>query len=150
MRWYYTKDRLARLVYIDVQPRNQSVYVNLGPAADFRVTLQVINLLPFAVEIDRAKIELMCGSSALEATNVERRHLQAGEISAVHFSHVIPDGHADQIAANLDSNASSLHGFFEINCRVHKFARRVPSLSGLNITAVNRHLRLPTQSRNAP
>jgi hypothetical protein len=141
LRWHYTPDRLSRLVYIDVQPRNQSVYLNLAPAADFRVAMQVINLSPFAIELDRARLELSCGTAPLEATNVERRRIQAGEVAAVYFSQLIPDSHAQQIVMNQGTNSASLTGLFEFNCDVQSFARRVPSLSGLSVCVANAHLR---------
>lgn len=141
LRWYYTPQRLARLMYVDILPRNQSVWLNLAPAADFRIAMQVINLSPFQVEIDRAKIELLCGTAPLEATNLERRSVEPGEIATVYFSQVIPDGHANQIHKNIDGNSPSLNGLFQFNCRVQAFSRVVPNLSGLPVTVVNRHLR---------
>ena len=141
LRWYYSPLRLAQLVYVDVQPRNEAVCLNLGPAADFRVTMQVINLSPFAIELDRAKIELLCGTAPLEATNLERRNIEAGEIASVYFRQLIPDGHAQQIVQNQGSGSASLSGLFEFNCKVQAFARRIPQLSGLSITTVNSHLR---------
>jgi hypothetical protein len=141
LRWYYTTDRLSRLVYVDLQPRNQSVYLNLAPAAEFRIAMQVINLSPFTIEIDRARIELSCGTSPLEATNVERRRIEAGEIAAVYFSQLIPGDHAQQIVVNQGTNSASLSGLFEFNCKVQPFARRVLALSGLCVSVANAHLR---------
>ena len=141
LRWYYTPERLSRLVYIDVQPRNQSVYLNLAPAADFRVAMQVINLSPFTIELDRARIELSCGTIPLEATNLERRRIEAGEVAAVYFAQLVPSDHAQQIVANQGTNSSSLCGLFQFNCKVQPFARNVPALSGLSVFTVNAHLR---------
>ena len=141
LRWYYTPERLGQLVYIDVQPRNEGIWLNLGPAADYRVAMQVINLSPFSIELDRAKVELLCGTAPLEATSLERRTFKAGEIGAVYFRQLIPDGHAQQIVQNQGSGSASLSGLFEFNCKVQAFARRIPQLSGLSVTTVNAHLR---------
>ena len=141
LRWYYTPERLAQLIYVDVQPRNEAIRVNLGPAADFQVALQIINLSPFTVELDRAKIELQCGTAPLEASNLERRKVQAGEIVSVYFRQVIPDGHATQIFQNQGSGSPGLSGLLEFNCKVQAFSRRIPQLSGLPITTINSHLR---------
>ena len=141
LRWYYTPERLSQLIYVDLMPRQESAYLNLAPAADFRVAMQVINLSPFLVELDRAVIHVNCGTSPLEATNLERRKIQAGEVASVHFSNVIPDSHAKQIIQNANGSPGGIDGVFEFNCRVQHFTRRVPYLSGIQFTKVNAHLR---------
>ena len=141
LKRYYTQERMARLVYIDLLPQNQSAWLNLGPAAEFRVAMQVINLLPFPVELDRALIRLSCGTSPLESLNVERRWFQSGEIGAVTFAGNIPDGHAQQIAQNQGSAAGGLDGLFEFNSRVQQFKRVIPHLSGVAYSLANAHLR---------
>jgi hypothetical protein len=141
LRWYYTQDRLSQLIYVDLMPRHESAMVNLGPAADFRVAMQVINLSPFLVELDRAVVRVTCGTSPLEALNVERRALKAGEVASVHFYNVIPDGQARQIVQNSTGSPGGIDGVFEFNCRVQAFTRRVPHLSGVRFAKVNEHLR---------
>ena len=141
LRWYYSPERLARLIYIDLQPRQQSAYLNLASAADFRIVMQVINLSPFPVEIDRATIRLTCGTMPLEASNLERRKLEAGEIAYVYFSNTISDGHAQQIVTNLNGQPGGIDGNFEFNCKVQSFSRRIPHLSGVQLFIANSHLR---------
>jgi hypothetical protein len=141
LRWYYTPTRLAQLVYVDLMPRNESALLNLGPAATFRVAMQVINLSPFSVELDRAVIRLNCGTSPLEASNLERRTIRPGEVTAVYFQSVIADGHAEQIVQWSPDNSCGVDGVFEFNSRLHQFTRQVPHLSGIHFKRVNEHIR---------
>lgn len=141
LRWYYSSARLSQLIYVDLMPRQESAHLNLGQAADFRVTMQIINLSPFSVELDRAVVRLSCGTSPLEAINVERRTIKAGELTSVQFANVIPEGQAAQIVQNGGTSSGGIDGFFEFNCRVRAFTRRVPYLSGVQFVRVNEHLR---------
>jgi hypothetical protein len=141
LRWYYSPARLAQLVYVDLMPRNESALLNLGSAATFRLAMQVINLSPFSIELDRAVIRLNCGTSPLEASNLERRTIRPGEVTSVYFQNIIADGHADQIVQYSPDNAGGLDGVFEFNSRLHQFTRQVPHLSGIQFKRVNDHMR---------
>lgn len=141
LRWYYTPERLAKLVYVDLMPRQDSAFLNLGPAANFQIIMQVINLCPFPVVLERSVIRLNCGTSLLEATNVERHSFKPGEVGAVMFRSTIPDGHAEQIVQWSPTNSGGIDGVFEFTCRLHQFTRQVPTLDGIHFKRVNEHLR---------
>jgi hypothetical protein len=141
LRWYYKPERLARLVYVDLLPRQEAVYLNLAPAADFRITLQIINLSPFPIELDRSTVRLSCGTSPLQANNLERHQFKAGEVGTVQFSNIIPESHASQILTNDGGGSAALDGVLEFNCHVQSFKRVIPYLNGIPITIVNAQLR---------
>jgi len=46
LRLYFTRERLASLVYIDIRARHDSVSIDLSPNAAATIYLQVINLCP--------------------------------------------------------------------------------------------------------
>jgi hypothetical protein len=141
LRWYYTPARLGKLVYVDLMPRLDSAFLNLGPAASFQIIMQVINLSPFPVVLERSVIRLNCGTSPLEATNIERHGFQPGELGTVTFRNTITDGHADQIVQWSPMNYGGVDGVFEFACRLHPFTRHVPSLGGIHFRRMNEHLR---------
>jgi hypothetical protein len=141
LRWYYTPQKLAQLIYIDLVPRNDSAFLNLGPAASFQVVMQVINLSPLPVVLERSVIRLSCGSAPLEATNIERQTFAPGQIGTVFYRNTIPDGHANQIVQWSPTNYGDVSGVFEFSCRLRPFTRQVPSLAGIHFRRVNEHLR---------
>jgi hypothetical protein len=74
-RWYFTADRLAALVYVDIFPRHESARVDLGEIATFQLHLQVMNFTPFELELDRANFHFWCGGVRLDSHILKNRKL---------------------------------------------------------------------------
>lgn len=53
---------MANLVYCDLVPRGSSTQLNLGQVTLAQVCLQVINLSPLQIELDRAQLVMQCGA----------------------------------------------------------------------------------------
>lgn len=140
-RWYFTPERLAALVYMDIFPRHESARVDLGGVASFQLHLQLMNLTPFELELDRANFHFWCGGVRLDAHILEKRKISAGVSENLFLSGSIPDGAANQIAAVFRGNQVSLEGNIEFNCSVRSFAKRINSLSGIQTLFMNEHLR---------
>ena len=141
VRWYYTREKLAKLIYVDVRPRHDSVVVNLGQAASFTLYLQAINLSPFAVELDRANFRFWFGGATLNASLLKKQVISPGEITTLYISETIPDGHADQMARLHHGNPISLDGNIEFNSKVHNFAKSIGHLDGINAKVYNANAR---------
>lgn len=141
LRWYYSPDRLARLIHVDLKPREDSALLNLAPASWVRVAMQVINLSPFPVELDRASLQIDCGGTRLGATNVERKRIKPGEIAVIPFETAVPDGHAEAILQHNPDSSGGVSGTFEFNCRVQPFTRMIPDLRGITFRRLNAHRR---------
>jgi hypothetical protein len=147
-RWYFTSERLAALVYVDVFPRNESARVDLGGVASFQLHLQLMNLTPFELELDRANFHFWCGGVRLDGQVLEKRKISPGASESLFLSGSIPDGAANQIAALFRGNQASLDGNIEFNCSVRSFAKRVGSLSGIQTLFVNEHARAARPERS--
>jgi hypothetical protein len=139
--WYFTRERLAQLMYVDLYPRNESARIDVGPAANFQLHLQVINLCPFEVEIDQADFQLWCGGVRLAASVLQKQRIQSGEISGLFVEAAIPDGHATQLLLNFDNNQVALAGNIEFTCKVRSFAKNIGQLSGVQAKVVNAQFR---------
>jgi len=137
LQWYFTPEKLAGLIYIDIRPRHDPVVVDLGQGASFTLYLQVINLSPFLVELDRASFRFWYGGASLNASILNKQVIAPGEIASLYVREVIPDGHASQMAKSLAGNPVSLDGNIEFNCKVQSFAKRVGSLDGINPRVFN-------------
>ena len=141
LRWYFTPEKLAGLIYIDIRPRHDSAVVYLGQAASFTLYLQAINLSPFSVELDRASFRFWCGGVTLNASILNKQIIGPGEITSLYLHEAIPDGHANQMAKSSEDNPAALDGNIEFNCKVRSFAKRVGHLDGINPKILNAKFR---------
>jgi len=108
--------------------------VDLGEAASFGLWLNVINLSPFEVELDRAEFEFSYAGAALKVTVLRKQKFAPGEIATFQISNPISDGLANQISRNRKVNVpdldGALSGHIEFNCKLHPFPRQVQHLAG--------------------
>lgn len=142
-RWYFTPARMASLVYVDLFPRYESARVDLGDVASFQLHLQLMNLTPFTLELDRANFRFYCGGLPLETHLLERRSIRSGASESLFLSGSISEGAANQIAKMSRENPTYLEGNIEFNCSVRSFAKKVGSLSGVQTVIVNETQRKP-------
>ena len=136
-RRYFTPQRLSSLVYVDIFPRYESARVDLGQVSTFHFLLQVINLSPFELELDRANFCLSCGGVRLDGVILKKEKISSGASINLCVSGSVPDGHADQIARCWRGGQVSIYGNIEFNSIVRSFSRGVGSLDGVNLSVVN-------------
>ena len=141
LRRYFTAEKLAGLVYIDIRPRHDSAMIDLGQVTSFTLYLQAINLSPFSVELDRASFRFWYGGVTLNASILNKQVIGPGEIASLYLHEAIPDGHAKQMAKSHPNNPVALEGNIEFNCKVRSFAKRVGHLDGINPRVLNAQFR---------
>lgn len=148
LRKRFPRERLAALQYVDIVPRNESAMVNLGECASFEIWLNVINLSPFEVELDRAEFEFSYAGAGLKATVLRKQKFAPGEIAIFQISNPISDGVANQIVRTLKVNhphlEGALSGHIEFNCKLHPFPRQLHYLSGIRPRLLNENFRVQT------
>lgn len=137
LRRYFPKNRLADLIYVDLRPRHDPATVNLGEIASFDIWLDVINLSPFEVELDRASFRFWYGGADVSVSILKRRTITPGETISLHLSNSIPDGMANQLGRTYENNDASLGGNMEFNCKLHTFCKSVGHLSGIKPRIIN-------------
>jgi len=148
LRWYFTPEKLAQLIYIDMRPRHDSAVMDLGQSASFRLCLQAINLSPFPVELDRANFRFWCVGATMNASILKKKAIAPGEIVELYIEEAIQDGHANHMATLIKANPYALDtqvaidGNIEFNCKVRSFAKTVGHLDGINLKVINGHVRL--------
>lgn len=141
LRRYFTKEKLANLIYVDLQPRHESAVVDLGESASFSLYLLAINLSPFSIELDRASFQFWLGGSTINASILNKQIITPGAIVTLHIRGSIPEGLANQMARNPD-NSIALDGNIEFNCSsVHSFPKTIGYLDGINPKIHNAHIR---------
>lgn len=144
LRRYYSADRLAQLIYFDFQPRCESAWVNVAGAASVRLTMQLINLSPFPVELDRAQLRFVYAGATVNFSSLGRQTVGPGDSLSLFLEEALADGHAAAIRANWQGNQAWLDGLLEFNCRVRQFAKHLSSMTGIQVSVVNAHL--PTKA----
>lgn len=146
LRRFFSIGRLAALQYVDLMPRNESATLNLGEVASFGIWLQLINLSPFEVELDRAEFELWYGGATVKMSVLRKLKMAPGQIQTLQMSDSITDGVATQIARLHKLNDGridgTLTGHIEFNCKLHSFRRDVQNLSGIKFRMMNENVRL--------
>lgn len=142
LRHYFTPTRLAGLIYVDLLPRHNSAEINLGQGATISLWLQVINLSPFPVELDRASFRFWCCGTIVKMSILNKQTIKPGEVVALHTDELIPDSHADQISRNITEYSCALEGNIEFNSKVRSFAKNLGHLDGINPRVLNARVRL--------
>lgn len=142
LRRYFTAEKLAGLIYVDIKPRHDSVVVNLGQGASITLWFQAINLSPFPVELDRASFRFWCGGAIVKISILNKQIIAPGEIATLYAYELIPDGHADQMAMTIEENSCGLEGNIEFNSKVRSFAKNLGHLDGIHPRVLNAKARV--------
>lgn len=137
---YYLKKKfspeiLSQLIYVDIRPRHESVSINLSSSGSYQIWLQVINLSPFDIELDRSEFNFCCGAR-LKCRTVLRKKIKSGETSVIFLEDTISDGQAGEIALNASNNTCLLDGYMEFNCVLHPILKHL-SLDGIKPRYIN-------------
>jgi hypothetical protein len=142
-RRYFTEERLAGLVYVDMFPRNESTRLDLAAIASFQVHLQLINLSPFELELQQANFHLWCGGVKLDAIVLKKERISSGASKSLFLSGPINDAQANQIALMHRGNTTSLGGNIEFKCSARSFAKQILQLSHIQAIVINEEQRVP-------
>ncbi|MCS4307662.1 hypothetical protein M2404_002002 [Rheinheimera pacifica] len=137
LRKIFSKERLADLVLIDVQARHEAVRVNLGEIASYSIYLQVINMSPFDVELDRAEIDFLCAGVSVSKQHIKKTAFKSGEVGSLYITGEIESPKAKQMARYYNENQSSVSFHCEFNCALHNFTKICSNLEGVNVHFAN-------------
>jgi hypothetical protein len=140
IRWRFPRDRLASLVYLDIRPRHDGIVLEMHPNGAARLYLQIINLCPAPIELDRAYFYLICGGGEIKFMELAKRQFAIGELAEIYLHAQIPSEVADSIARAPD-NPVSLHGHIEFNSPRRQFPKVVGTLEGIRPRFINLELR---------
>lgn len=149
LQWYFTRDKMAQLIYCDLRPRHDPLTVDLGQPPTYTIWLQVINLSPFEIELDRASFQFWCDGSILNASILERKKIAPGEITSIVIRDVIPDSHANHIARNIENSQFALEGNIEFNSKITPFSKKLGHLDGIHPRVMNEQARRATLGGNS-
>lgn len=142
LRKIFTRDKLRDLILFDVRPRHEYATVELGEVPSFRLWLQVTNISPFEVELDRSSFDFSCAGVTLRSYKLERISISSGKTTILHVEGSMSDGEANNIARNIENHNSFLKGVLEFNCLLHNFSKNNWNLEGILPRFINSKQRL--------
>lgn len=142
----FTREKLRDLILFDVRPRNEYAIINLGEVASFELWLQLTNISPFEVELDRCSFDFQCAGITLKSNILQRISIFSGETKFLHVRGSITDGEANHIARNVNNHNSFLEGILEFNCKLHHFSKNNWHLNGVLPRFFNLSQRLPKEA----
>lgn len=131
LRWYWSEQRLASDVRTVLPGDRQAVRIDGGENPSVAVWLELQNLTPFPIEIDRLFGEIFCGCRIASFVYLDRRLIQPLKTEIVHIQADMTDGQARSLRISQEKRVRlTLNGF--IACRVRGFR-----LYGRNIESGN-------------
>lgn len=145
LKRFFPQHRLAELQYVDLQPRGESVSINLGEVTSYSLWLNIINLSPFEVELDRAEFDFYFAGASIRTHVLNTMYISPGQIVTLQLSGAIPGGHADAIARTLRMNSPCaeglLTGWISFNCNLHSFKKQIGGLQNIRPSVINAQYR---------
>ncbi|WP_269618621.1 hypothetical protein [Zhongshania sp. BJYM1] len=134
LKHIFTKSRLSELVYIDVRPRGDSVRVCLGETSSFDIYLQIINMTPFEIELDRAEFDLNFSGVTIKNKHLKKSVIKAGQIYDLYISDGIDGSKAIVIdRMSKSGNASAIDVYCVFNCKLGQFVKECFHLGNVNV-----------------
>lgn len=134
LRRIFTKERLSDLMYVDIRPRGDSARVNLSGAPSYDLWLQIINMSPFDVELDRAELDINFCGIRVKNKHLKKSLIKSGEIFELYISDNIDGSRAEVIQKMVPaSNDSSVGIYFVFNCKLHQFVKENVTLNRVNV-----------------
>jgi hypothetical protein len=124
-------------VYVDFIPRTEYAYVNMAGSASVKLAIQVMNLSPFEVELDRAVFRLQFGGPPVQLNHMKRQTLSASGRTELFLESSMTEGQCSALAACLPTPRAYLDGHMEFNCKVQNFSKSLGAMSGIQLTIVN-------------
>jgi hypothetical protein len=129
IRRYFSEDRIVKLIHVDIFPRHESATFDLGEIASARVHMQVLNLTPFPVEIDRCTFYIRCKGVSIKCVDLNRVTVASGAFQSIFLSENISDSQANQIYRASEFNETSIDGVIEFNSKIRAFKKTLHSLA---------------------
>ncbi len=139
LRRYYNAERLSNLVYCDLVPRGESAQLDLGQVTTARVYLQLINLTPLPIELDRGQFSLQCAGAKIDFVHVSPRiAMTPGMAAQLPLQATIHEGSSRTIRDHVDPRINvQMTGYLEFTCTTGKFTKSI-CLSEIRPHLINR------------
>jgi hypothetical protein len=135
LRKMYPIERLEKLIHVDVRARHESVVLNLGQPAVAQIWLQIINLSPFKITLDRAEFNLFCGPKVKLGIKLSR-DIKPNEIVYEFLDDPISDSYISHIAANAGGGICILSGNMQFKSDLSAIPKAI-YLEGINLKYYN-------------
>ncbi|MBK9132474.1 MAG: hypothetical protein IPM20_12675 [Gammaproteobacteria bacterium] len=122
IRWLFPPARLSKLIKIQIAGQSRGIEYWAGDLPKIRVYLEVINLSPFVVEIDRIFGHFNLGSQVASFAYLRRAKVLSPSEVVVFIEADLSDNQIKYIRTNKDAvEKAGINLIAEFNCKVNDF-----------------------------
>lgn len=140
LRRIFTKKRMPDLVLIDAVAREGAFEVNLAEHPRYSIYLQLVNLAPCPVILDRAKMAVSLPGMSTDHLHIMTVELAPSEVRSILIQGEISEGKANTVARLLPherDKSGSLSIDAEFRSELHDFKKEHFFVDRLHVTYVN-------------
>ncbi len=137
LQWYWTEKRLASNVQTMVRGDGQGIKIDGGEIPYFSSLLEVQNLTPFPIEVDRLFGDVFCGGRIASFVSLERKAIKSLASEQVFIRADMTDAQARYLANTYKTNRVHivLSGF--ILSRIRGFSLIGRRIESTNVEIIN-------------
>lgn len=137
LRWYWSEKRLASRVRTTVRSENEGIRIDGGEVPEFYAWLEVQNLTPFPIDVDRLYGEVYCAGRIASFVWLERKQIASLQAEMVYVHADMTDAQARHLSrtVEMDKVRVVLGGY--VTCRVRGFALFRREIVSSNVQIIN-------------
>ncbi len=137
VRRIFNSDRMSKLIRFDVQPRGDQLAFHGGEGSHMRVYLQLENGAPFAVEIDRLKVEVYAFGRLGELWHLEPLQLSPGQRRILMIDGLFGIQQSPSVLKNLREGRGALRIMAVLTSKVGRSVVNTGQLEGITAKCYN-------------
>jgi len=137
LRWFFPRERLARLVDIDLRPRHDPVTIYGGESPEIHIWIVLANRGYFSIELDRLTVEITAGAVVTQLHHLRRTQLLPNQQIEIFVRGSFTAEQTRLLAIQMKSNSVEMQFFSEFNSKIHDFSVSTGRLAGINSRTVN-------------
>lgn len=137
LRLFWTEKRLAARIKITVSSEHEGIRIDAGELPNFHGWIEIINLSPFPIEIDRLYGELFYGARIASFTWLDRATVSPSSEQKVRIGCDLTDAQARYLRRTYGRNKTRLSVNGHFVCRVRGFRVSGRSIESSNVEVIN-------------
>ncbi|MGZ4971865.1 MAG: hypothetical protein ACXWDN_03825 [Limisphaerales bacterium] len=141
LRKFFSKEWLAKHIYIDIRPRHTSVEIIQPDSPSVRIYLDIKNNTHFQIVIDRLVVKFIYGTEMATLYHFKREAYKPGEDRWLYLQGNIEHNQFKLLPFQYQHNSRDcrLQLLVEVNSKFHNFSIE-KSLEGIKPEIMNSHL----------
>ncbi len=122
LRWYYTTQRLSKLMRVTVSSENEGLVVNCSDIPEAHVWLEITNHSPFSIEVHAISANLLWGGRVGRFLSVATITIKPHSTERAFIETTLTAEQARKACAISSKDSPRLNIHLEASCRLRRFA----------------------------